>query len=196
MISKLDTLDERLKAILRRAPLRMQALEIVRALALPDWAIGAGFIRAAVWDELSGFTAASAVDDIDVLYFNPLDRGAERDATIEQRLRDIDPTLPWSVRNQARMHIRNGDAPYRSTEDALRYWLETPTCVAVRLDAEDRFEILAPYGLEDLFAMAIRPTPRGRVRRQEYVARLTGKRWLERWPGATAELPPTRHGRP
>ena len=184
-----DGKDAQLQAILRRAPLRMQALEIVRALALPDWAIGAGFIRAAVWDELSGFTAASAVDDIDVLYFNPLDRGAERDATIEQRLRDIDPTLPWSVRNQARMHIRNGDAPYRSTEDALRYWLETPTCVAVRLDAEDRFEILAPYGLEDLFAMAIRPTPRGRVRRQEYVARLTGKRWLERWPGATAELP-------
>lgn len=189
MISKLDTLDECLEAILRRAPLRLHALSIVRSLALPDGAIGAGFIRAAVWDEISGFTAASAVDDIDVLYFDPQDLSAEHDAIIEERLREIDPALPWSVRNQARMHIRNGDAPYHSTEDALRFWLETPTCVAVRLDAEDRFEILAPYGLEDLFAMAIRPTPRGRVRRQEYVARLTGKRWLERWPGATAELP-------
>lgn len=183
-----DDLPQRLETILRQAPLRLRALAIVRSLALPDWAIGAGFIRAAVWDTLSGFTAASAVDDIDVLYFDAADRSTEREAEIERRLRDIEPALPWSVRNQARMHVRNGDAPYTSTADALRYWLETPTCVAVRLDAGDRFEIMAPYGLDDLFAMAIRPTPRGRVRRQEYVARLTEKRWLERWPRATAEL--------
>lgn len=182
-------LTRRLETILRQAPLRLRALGIVRSLALPDWAIGAGFIRAAVWDALSGFTAASAVDDIDVLYFDPEELSAERDAMLETQLREIEPALPWSVRNQARMHVRNGDAPYRSTADALRFWLETPTCVAVRLDAQDRFEIIAPYGLDDLFAMAIRPTPRGRVRRQEYVARLTGKRWLERWPKATAELP-------
>lgn len=167
----------------------MRALAILRSLDLPDCAIGAGFIRAAVWDALSDFTVASAVDDIDVLYFDTADRRTEREAEIEKRLREIEPSLPWSVRNQARMHIRNGDAPYGSTADALRFWLETPTCVAVRIDAEDRFEIIAPYGLEDLFAMAIRPTPRGRVRRQEYVARLTEKRWLERWPKATAELP-------
>ena len=47
-------LEQRLEEILRRAPLRMQAFEIVRSLSLPDWAVGAGFIRAAVWDELSG----------------------------------------------------------------------------------------------------------------------------------------------
>lgn len=189
MMPKSDRLDERLEDILRRAPLRREALEIARSLALPDWAIGAGFIRAAVWDELSGFTAASAVDDIDVLYFDPLDLSRERDATIESRLREIEPALPWSVRNQARMHVRNGDAPYASTADALRFWLETPTCVAVRLGAQGGLEIIAPYGLEDLFSMSIRPTPRGRVRKAAYIARLTEKKWLERWPNATAELP-------
>jgi hypothetical protein len=184
-----DALADRLETILRQAPLRMQALAIVRSLNLPDWAIGAGFIRAAVWDALSGFTTASAVDDIDVLYFDATDRSTERESEIEKRLRDIEPTLPWSVRNQARMHLRNGDAPYASTADALRFWLETPTCVAVRIDADDRFEIMAPYGLEDLFAMTIRPTPRGRVRHTEYSARITEKKWHERWPNVTVEMP-------
>lgn len=182
-------LNRRLEAILRRAPLRMQVLAIVRTLALPDWAIGAGFIRAAVWDELSGFTAASAVDDIDVLHFDPANRDSAQDEVIERRLRDIEPDLPWSVRNQARMHVRNGDAPYGSTADALRFWLETPTCVAVRLDADDRLEIIAPYGLEDLFSMTIRPTPRGRARKAAYMARIAEKKWHERWPNVTVELP-------
>lgn len=189
MVSKVDKLDERLHEILRRAPLRLRALEIVRSLALPDWAIGAGFIRAAVWDELSGFTSASPVDDIDVLYFDRRDLSPERDAAIEKRLQEIEPALPWSVRNQARMHVRNGDSPYASTADALRFWLETPTCVAVRLDTQDRFEIIAPYGLADLFSMAIRPTPRGRARKTAYMARIAEKRWHERWPDVTVELP-------
>jgi len=182
-------LDQRLIAILRQAPLRMHVFEIVRSLALPDWAVGAGFIRAAVWDALSGYDIASPVDDIDVLYFDRENRDPRHDEAIEQRLRDIDPALPWSVRNQARMHIRNGDGPYGSTADALRFWLETPTCVAVRLDTDGGLEILAPYGLQDLFSMSIRPTSRGHARRAEYTARIAEKKWHERWPNVTVELP-------
>lgn len=184
-----DNLRQRLETILRQAPLRLRAFATVRSLDLPDWAIGAGFIRAAVWDALSDFTIASAVDDIDVLYFDATDRSTERESEIEKRLRELEPTLHWSARNQARMHIRNSDAPYASTADALRFWLETPTCVAVRIDAQDHFEIMAPYGLEDLFAMTIRPTPRGRIRNGEYMARLADKKWHERWPNVTVELP-------
>jgi hypothetical protein len=101
----------------------------------------------------------------------------------------MDPALPWSVRNQARMHNRNGDGPYCSTADALRFWLETPTCIAVRRDNDGGLEIMAPYGLEDLFSMSIRPTPRGRVRKAEYLSRIQEKLWHERWPNVTVELP-------
>ena len=181
-------LEQRLDAILRRAPLRKQTLEVVRSLNLPDWAVGAGFIRAAVWDELSGYAIASPVDDIDVLYFDQQRCNAEDDAAVERKLRHMQPALPWSVRNQARMHLRNGDSPYESTADALRFWLETPTCVAVRLRADDAIEIVAPYGLRDLFAMTIRPTPRGQARKVEYQARIEAKRWHERWPNVTIEL--------
>nr|WP_255524604.1 nucleotidyltransferase family protein [Alicyclobacillus sp. SO9] len=31
----------------------------------------------------------------------------------------MDSSVPWSVKNQARMHIKNGHNPYTSTADGL-----------------------------------------------------------------------------
>ena len=186
----MDTSDHatRLRNILLRAPHVMAALRAVRTLALPDWAIGAGFIRSAVWDHLSGLPV-SPVDDIDVLYFDPADLTWAPEEHAETALSRLAPGLPWSVRNQARMHLRKNDAPYRSTEDAMHYWLETPTCAAVRLEADDALTVMAPFGLADLFARCIRPTPRGRLYVAEYRERLERKAWQRRWPGITVEWP-------
>lgn len=166
----------------------MEALETVRSLHLPDWAIGAGYIRSAVWDDLTGRKTPTPSDDIDVLYFNMESGDARHDEEIEEKLRALRPDFPWSVRNQARMHIRNGDRPYRSTADALGFWLETPTCVAVRLDGHGKMHIIAPHGLQDLFALRIRPTPRGRERPEAYRSRLEAKKWHEKWPHVIVEL--------
>lgn len=167
----------------------MEALVTVRSLRLPDWAIGAGYIRSAVWDDLTDRVIATPSDDIDVLYFNAEDRDARHDEEIEAKLKKLRPGLPWSVRNQARMHIRNGDRPYHSTADALDFWLETPTCVAVRLDEHGNMHIIAPHGLQDLFSMRIRPTPRGRERPEAYRSRLEAKKWHEKWPNVVVDLP-------
>ena len=181
-------LEIRLGRILMADDLRMQALADVAAMALPEGAIGAGFIRTAVWDALTGRTR-TPVEDVDVLYFDPEDTSTTSEARIEAALRARTSDLPWSVRNQARMHTRNGDRPYASLEDALRHWLETPTCVAVRINADEALEIVAPFGLEDLFAMRIRPTPRGRERANDYRQRIATKNWATLWPEAEIELP-------
>lgn len=171
----------RLERILRSDPWSMQVLRAVDALCLPDWAVGAGFVRALVWDHLSG-QARTGLDDVDVLYFDKTDCSTEREKILEQQLLDDMPDVPWSVKNQARMHVRNRTEPYRSTEDAMRYWLETPTAVAVRLRANEGITVLAPYGLQDLFSMVIRPTPQARSRMDQFEARIAGKPWLEIWP--------------
>jgi hypothetical protein len=160
---------------------RMDVLRAVRTLNLPDWAVGAGFVRSRVWDWLSGDARATVPSDIDVLYYDPADLSAERETVLEGQLNAVLPA-PWSVTNQARMHLDNGDAPYASTEDALRHWLETPTCVAVRLTAADKLEVVAPWGLDDLFAMIVRPTPRGRERQTLYRRRVEEKQWSKTWP--------------
>jgi hypothetical protein len=162
-------------------PWRMDVLRAVRSLDLPDWAIGAGFVRSRVWDWLDGDRRATVPSDIDVLYFDPADLSPEREAVLERALAGRMPGA-WSVTNQARMHVDNGDAPYRSTEDALRHWLETPTCVAVRLDADDRLALLAPWGLDDLLTMTVRPTPDGTAKPALYRRRVADKQWRLTWP--------------
>lgn len=160
---------------------RMEVLRAVRALGLPDWAIGGGFVRSRVWDWLCGDSRATVPTDIDVLYFDRGNLDPARETELEQRLNAV-IAAPWSVTNQARMHIDNEEAPYASTEDALRHWLETPTAVAVRLSADDRIGLLAPWGLDDLFTMTVRPTPSGRDKMDIYRRRIAAKDWCATWP--------------
>jgi hypothetical protein len=175
------TLEERLAALVAGDAWLMTVLKIARGLNLPDWAVGAGAVRNLVWDHLSAKSTRTPPADIDVLYFDAGDLDPAREAEAEALL-TARADLVWQVRNQARMHLRNGDPPYRDTEDALRYWLETPTCVAVRLEADERLTVIAPHGLDDLFALALKPTPQGRRRLDAYRARLAAKDWSDQWP--------------
>lgn len=189
----------RLIALLRADATRMRLLAAVEDLCLPDCWIGAGFVRALVWDHLHGRASSPLDTDVDVVWFDPAHATAAIDRELEAVLTAHDATVAWSVTNQARMHGHNSDDPYASTEDALRHWPETATAVAVR-QAVGRLEILAPFGLADLFAMTIRPTPPFRGARMSIVRQRAGnKRWLERWPLArmteAASLSRRRAGR-
>jgi uncharacterized protein len=176
--------EARLHAWLAADPWRMACLEAVAALGLPDGWIGAGFLRNLAWDRLHAFARPTPLADVDVIFFEP-DSGTEREAEIETALARHLPAVPWSARNQARMHGRNGDPPYRDTADALVHWLETPTAVAARLTAGGALEILAPFGLADLFALTVHPTPHARARPDRLAAyrlRVAQKAWLAVWP--------------
>src|SRR3712207_2539747 len=117
----------------------------VESLGLPDAWIGAGFIRNSIWDVLHGREIdVMRLADVDVLFFDPDDTSKERDAEIERRLRILAPSIPWSVKNQARMHLRNGDAPYCNTLDAVAHWAETATAIAAR-STGGKVEVMAPY---------------------------------------------------
>jgi hypothetical protein len=164
----------------------MAALSAVRDLDLPDWAIGAGFVRALVWDRLSGHAEPTELGDVDVVYFDPSDLSPTREAELEAALAARLPGPPWSVKNQARMHVRNIDRPYRDTTDAIGHWLETATCVAVRLEADGHLKLLAPHGIADLVAMKLRRTPAGLAKRGDFEQRLAAKNWRRRWPKLAA----------
>lgn len=162
----------------------MATLTIARDHGPAGGWIGAGFIRDAVWDALHGRPwAASWRDggDVDLLYFEPSDISAAAERPIEVRLRKAAPEIPWSVKNQARMHLRNGDAPYRDMADALFQWLETATAIAARLEGE-RVALLAPHGVDDLLGLTLRATPSGLGKPEAFEERVGAKKWLKRWP--------------
>lgn len=169
--------------ILRADPLRWHLLGVVQALSLPDCWIGAGFVRNAVWDHLHKRPAAPFDADVDVIWYDPRSTEAAEDQSLERRLQAIEPSIIWSVKNQARMHRRNGDAPYSSATDAMRYWPETATAVAARRRGSNDCDIAAPFGLDDLLNLVLRPTARFRVeKRAVYEDRIRTKGWDRHWP--------------
>lgn len=174
-----------LEALLSDDLPRSEALAAVAGLALPDCWIGAGFIRDAVWDHLHGRSPTFPAADVDVIWFAPETADEEADRDIERRLQGLLPAYMWSVKNQARMHRRNGDAPYGSVADAMKHWPETATAVAARLDNE-KIEICAPFGLDDLWALRLRPTPAfANEKWPIFQERPASKRWIERYPMLT-----------
>jgi hypothetical protein len=161
----------------------MAALSHVQSLALADGWIGAGFIRDAVWDRLHGICPGVPANDVDVIWFDRAQTDPDVDKNLELGLLQGQPRLNWSVKNQARMHIGNGDAPYACVADAMLRWPETATAVAARLTQAGGLEINAPYGLDDLFALRLAPSPPFiSQKRGIFEQRITQKRWLERYP--------------
>ena len=169
----------------------MAMLRAVSRLGLSDCWIGAGFVRNLVWDRLHGYVQPTPLNDIDVLFFDPRDLSRTTERLHEARLRRSLPGLPWSVRNQARMHRRNKDAAYRSTCHALTFWAETPTAIAAALRGTG-IAVIAPFGTEDLMGQTVRPTPRFRHKMAIYRARMAKKDWPSLWPRLTV-LEEPRH---
>lgn len=168
----------RIATILAAAPGHLDALRIVALAGPPGGWIGAGFVRNAVWDAVSGRRPdLASLDDLDVVHHDP---AAPDDAGFAAALAAARP-YRWSVVNQARMHAANGHAPYRDLADALAHWPEVATAVAARL-ARGRIEVLAPHGLDDLFGLVVRPTPAHAADPHVPLARLTAKGWARRWP--------------
>jgi uncharacterized protein len=179
-----------LEAIVRTTPWLMGALVAARDVDAPDWLIGAGAVRTAVWDRLHGFDEPTPPADIDVAFFDPADLSPERDRHVEDALRAALPDAPWQAKNQAAVHLwyprKFGYAvePLASTAEAIGTFPETAVCVGLRLDLDDQLEIVAPLGLDDLFDLVHRHNPR-RATAAEFERRLATKRIAERWPRVT-----------
>lgn len=65
----------------------------------------------------------------------------------------------------------------------MRHWPETATAIAIRLNAIDEIEVIAPHGLEDLFNMHIRISPYFNDQKY-FIKRIKDKKWLSIWPQA------------
>jgi len=177
----------------------MDILSAVEKLGLPDWWIGAGFVRSKVWDYLHGYKRRTPLPDVDVIYFDPDDFSQEEETSFsvksedhyQEQLQKIMPSIGWSVTNQARMHHVHNRNPYTSSEEALSEWCETATCIGVCL--KDKNVILtAPHGISDLTNLILRPIPQySRIYKndlQRFSERISSKNWLKKWPKLRIKL--------
>jgi hypothetical protein len=163
-----NDLTPRLETIVRAAPSLMRALQAARALALPDWLIVSGAVYQRVVNHLTGREPVYGIKDVDLFYFDGADLSyAAEDGVIRRAAAAFPPPLNTrvEVRNQARVHLwfeqRFGQpyAPLGATGEALTRFVSGTFAVGVRLEADDRMTVVAPFGLADLFALRIRPNP-------------------------------------
>lgn len=182
-----DPLRERLALLLLGDPWRESVLTTLHSAEPRAWITG-GFVRNRIWDELDPIRPPTILDDVDIVLFDPrAQRKIEHDLLV--RLKAMNPNVPWSVRNQARMHKRSGDQPYADLEEAVRCFPDTASAIAVQLRAGEGLAIIAPFGLSDAFAGFVRPTPIARMQPHRYAERLDrkGAEWQRLWPRLTIE---------
>jgi len=160
----------------------MSLLTALKEIDEPDCWVAAGAIRNPIWAKLHGVKfCPENENDVDVIYFDKANTSRSKEQAYMEKLTVLVPTVKWEVRNQARMHIRNGDDPYRDCLNAVEHWAETPTAIGVRLGADD-VELLAPYGVDDLLNLIVRQTPKFMTKRDVYGKRITEKQWHKMWP--------------
>jgi hypothetical protein len=180
MASSEDAHMQRLIDMLQQDAQRLQILHCVAQLGLAECYVAAGFVRNMVWDHRHGYPP-TPLQDVDVIYFDAAElepaSASRYQATLQRQL----PEVNWQVKNQALMHQRNGDAPYRSCLDAMSYWPEKETAVAVRITADRHIEVISAFGLESLFALQLTHNPRRDV--DTFHERVRAKQWLQQWPG-------------
>jgi hypothetical protein len=155
-------------------------------IALPDSWLVAGGIAQTIWNLGCGQPAELGLKDVDLIYFDDQDLSFDAEANHERRLRELFRRFPikLDVKNEARVHLwyekRFGYAieRYLSSADAIATFPTTATAVGVhRIRGE--FECCAPFGLDDLFGLIVRPNKR-QITRAIYEAKVD--RWRSIWP--------------
>jgi len=182
-------LAARLDAIVRGSPRLMRVLTIASDLNPPDWRIVSGAVYQTVWNALTGREPDFGIKDFDLFYFDGADLSyAAEDRVIRAAAAAFPPELSplVEVRNQARVHLWFEDhfgepyAPLACTDEAIGRFVSPVFSVGVRLERDGRLDVSAPFGLEDLFAMHVRPNPtRPLARGWSKVVQSAKARWPE-----------------
>lgn len=188
------THESRLGGIIRNDPDLMTVLTTVRGLGLNDWLLFSGAVYQAAWNDITGQAPGYGVKDFDVGYFDEDVSWEAEDAVIKRVADAFEEPLRSrvEVRNQRRVsewfEAKFGEPypPIKDTAEALTRFVAPAFAVGVRLEDDDQITVVAPFGLDDVFDMRIRPNPHRQVAKDW--DRITAKA-LERWPELTVVEP-------
>jgi hypothetical protein len=146
-------------------PVVRAALVAAHDTALPDWLIVSGVLYNSVWNALTGRPPGYGTKDIDLFYFDSTDLSYDAEDVVISRSapRFAGLPLPVEIRNQARVHLwypQKYGSPcpqYSNAAHSVAYFASKTHAVGVRLSADASLELVAPFGVADIFAFRITP---------------------------------------
>ena len=152
----------------------------------PEAFYSAGVIRNLIWSIAHDQHYALSQTEIDVIFYDVEDESGFEQQHLAEILKQQFPENDWDVVNQAWVHqwytTEDGASipPLQSIQHALSLWPETATAVAVRLLENNALEIIAPFGLDDLFELKLRWNA-ALVSHDVFMQRMEEKQFLQKW---------------
>ena len=67
--------------------------------------------------------------------------------------------------------------------------MEIPTCIGVRLLADDEFGVAGPYGFAPNWSLVVSPNPRCRQESRIFSERVRKQGWQRIWPDLVVNWP-------
>lgn len=150
------------------------------------WYLGAGCICQSVWNYLSSRKPEEDIKDYDLVYYDAKNISKVAELKQQQRIKTLFSTFSAEVDvvNEARVHIwfkkdfgKKIDQ-LKSCEDAINRWPTTATSIGIN-KIGNKFNVYAPYGLNDLFGMIIRPNKPSVIK---WVYKKKVEKWTKIWP--------------
>ncbi len=176
---------EDLKEILFKNENLKELLKRLEKSRLKNYYVAAGAINQTVFNYFHNYKIDANIKDYDIVYYDN-DLSYEKEDKIIKYLKKLlsDLNIELDIKNEARVHIWYNKKygckrmPYTSLEDAISRWGTTITCIGVRLE-NNNLIVTAPYGLNDLFNMIIRPVKLDFLEK-DYNEKIS--KWQDKWP--------------
>ena len=175
-----------LERFLKQSEAIKNILKLAPKLRMPNWYLGAGCIAQTVWNMQHGFSLTHGIKDYDLVYYDSSDISYEGENFYLRKGKELFEDIPGDVeiKNEARVHLwykkhfGYSIEQYKSIKDAINTWPTTATSVAVKYDDKGKFIVYAPYGLNDLFGMIVRPN-KTQITKDIYLKKI--ERWTRIW---------------
>ncbi|MDG0875561.1 nucleotidyltransferase family protein [Paenibacillus thiaminolyticus] len=180
-------LDSRLIEIIEHSKFLREVIEKSEMLGLDQYYVGAGCITQTVWNYLTDRPLTFGINDIDIIYFDKSNLSSEKESSIVKMANEnfVNFQLKIDVKNQARVHLWYENkfgiktSPYQSLEEAIDTWPTTATALGVRKNKDGSWEMYAPFGLDDIFTLTLRPNKK-LITEDIYYKKV--EKWTRKWP--------------
>ncbi len=149
----MDVINYQYYSLIRKSELINSIVNVIDNFEDEELYLTGGVLRNTVWNKLHNRQEDFYLDDCDIIFYSDrIDREYEKE--IEKYLKTTFPYLNWSVKNQARMHLRNGHLQYKNLTEAISCFPETSSTIAIN----GNWNTIAPYGYRDLLSLILSPT--------------------------------------
>ncbi|WP_281164775.1 nucleotidyltransferase family protein [Liquorilactobacillus sicerae] len=143
----------------------------------------AGSLRNMVWDHLANRQPNFLRNNLDLIYLDQ-NQSYEEFLTLQELIKLHHANYLWNLENVC-LNNSSSHQPYGKTiTAALKTIPETCNAVGLNLTRQDHFQVIAPFGLTDLFNFEIHPTPtfaQDPHKLTFYQQRIAWKEWAQAW---------------